>query len=91
MAVPYDTPSKTMLCVTAPTYTDPSKYEHSHLPAPALSEPTDVRIDVHAASINPIDVKKASGVLKIAIAEQYVWSNPFLPALRLWNCTSTDD
>ena len=70
------TDSDTMLCVTAPGYTDPSKYELSRLPRPAVAEPTDVRIEVHAASINPIDVKKADGALKSAVGEKYVLANP---------------
>lgn len=69
MATSNDAP--TMLCITVPTYTDPSKYELSRLPIPALSEPTDVCIEVHAASINPIDVKKASGAFKQAVGEKY--------------------
>ncbi len=60
-----------MFCITAPSYTDPSKYELSRLPVPAISEPTDARIEVYAASINPIDVKKASGALKLALKDEY--------------------
>ena len=67
-----------MLCVTASRFTDPSQYELTRLPVPAVSEPTDVRIEVHAASINPIDVKKAAGALKQAVGEKYV---PFPPSL----------
>lgn len=62
-----------MLCVTAPSYTKPSNYELSRLPIPTLAEPTDVVIKVHAASINPIDVKKASGVLKRALKDKYAY------------------
>lgn len=61
-----------MLCVTAPFYTDPSKYELTHLPVPAALEPTEVRIEVRAASTNPIDVKKASGALKLVMRDEYV-------------------
>ncbi len=60
-----------MLCVTAPTYADPSKYELIRLPVPAVSAPTDVQIEVHAASINPVDVKLASGMLKAAVKDEY--------------------
>ncbi|RMZ92629.1 hypothetical protein DV736_g132, partial [Chaetothyriales sp. CBS 134916] len=60
-----------MLCITAPRYTDPSKYELSRLPVPTLSEPTEILIEVHAASINPIDVKKASGVMKLVLRDEY--------------------
>ncbi|UNI18480.1 hypothetical protein JDV02_004747 [Purpureocillium takamizusanense] len=60
-----------MLAVTAPTYTDPSRYELSTVPRPTVTEETDVLIRVHAASINPVDVKKADGVFKIAVQEQF--------------------
>lgn len=60
-----------MLCVAAPSYTDPSRYELVRLPLPAVSTPTDVQIAIHAASINPIDVKKASGVFKVMMKDEY--------------------
>lgn len=60
----------TMLCITTNTFSAPSGYELSTLPRPSISGPTDVLIEVHAASINPIDVKKASGVLKMALSEE---------------------
>lgn len=60
-----------MLCVTAPSFTVPSNYELSDLPVPAITEPTDVCIEVHAASINPVDVKKASGVFKRVLKDEY--------------------
>lgn len=58
-----------MLSITTPTYSDPSKYELTDIPQPTITDPLDVIIKVHAASINPIDVKKASGALKLAIPE----------------------
>ena len=58
-----------MLSVTAPTYTDPSRYELSTVPRPTITEKTDVIIQVHAASVNPVDVKKADGVFKMAVKE----------------------
>jgi NADPH:quinone reductase-like Zn-dependent oxidoreductase len=58
-----------MLSVTAPTYTDPSRYELSKLPRPTVANKTDVVIKVYAASINPVDVKKAAGVFKLAVKE----------------------
>jgi NADPH:quinone reductase-like Zn-dependent oxidoreductase len=51
-----------MLSVTAPAYTDPSKYELSTVLCPHATEEKDVVIRVHAASVNPVDVKKAGGV-----------------------------
>jgi len=60
-----------MLSVTAPAYTDPSRYELSKLPRPAVANKTDVVIKVYAASINPVDVKKAAGVFKLAVKETF--------------------
>jgi NADPH:quinone reductase-like Zn-dependent oxidoreductase len=59
-----------MLSITAPAYTSPSGYELSTVPRPTITEDTDVLIKVHAASINPVDVKKAAGVFKMAIKEE---------------------
>jgi NADPH:quinone reductase-like Zn-dependent oxidoreductase len=58
-----------MLSVTAPAYTDPSKYELSTVLCPHVTEEKDVVIRVHAASVNPVDVKKAGGVFKMAVKE----------------------
>jgi len=69
--------SSDMLSISIPSFADPSKYQLSKFPRPAVSEPTDVVIQVHAASINPIDVKKASGVFKAGLPEEYVTSPPF--------------
>ncbi|KAI1031119.1 hypothetical protein LB504_000077 [Fusarium proliferatum] len=59
-----------MLSVTAPAYTSPSGYELLIVPKPTITEDNDVLIKVHAASINPVDVKKAAGVFKMAIKEE---------------------
>jgi NADPH:quinone reductase-like Zn-dependent oxidoreductase len=48
-------------------YCKPDDYQILSLPIPKVSAPDDVLIKVHAASINPIDVKIASGVAK------FVW------------------
>jgi NADPH:quinone reductase-like Zn-dependent oxidoreductase len=58
-----------MLSITAPTYTDPSRYELSNVPRPTVREKTDVIIRVFASSVNPVDVKKAGGVFKAAVKE----------------------
>ena len=58
-----------MLSVNILAYSSPSEYQVSELPKPELSDPNDVLIKVHAAGINPIDVKKASGVLKLALKD----------------------
>ncbi|KAK4496313.1 hypothetical protein PRZ48_012293 [Zasmidium cellare] len=55
-----------MLAITSPTYGDPSRYELSEVPEPKVTEPDEVLIRVHAASINPVDVKIASGAFKAA-------------------------
>ncbi|KAG4277383.1 hypothetical protein FPRO04_14119 [Fusarium proliferatum] len=60
-----------MLSITAPTYTSPGGYELATLPKPILTGDSDVLIKVHAASINPVDVKKAAGVFKMAIKEEF--------------------
>jgi NADPH:quinone reductase-like Zn-dependent oxidoreductase len=65
-----------MLCVAISDYAEPSAYEMHKLTIPPLVEPTDVQIKVHAASINPIDLKKASGVFKSAFSDQHVDSSP---------------
>lgn len=59
-----------MLAVTTAAYADPSGYELTSIPRPSISEDTDVLIRIHAASINPVDVKKAAGVFKSAVQEQ---------------------
>ncbi|OAL23820.1 hypothetical protein AYO22_06139 [Fonsecaea multimorphosa] len=63
--------ASSMICVTAPSYTDPSGYQLSELPRPTITEPTDVVIRVHAASINPVDVKKAAGILRFAVKDEF--------------------
>ncbi|CEJ93265.1 hypothetical protein VHEMI08870 [[Torrubiella] hemipterigena] len=50
--------------VTVDAYGEPSTYKLTNITKPALADPTDVLIKVHGASINPIDVKKASGIMK---------------------------
>lgn len=59
-----------MLSLNTPTYSPPSGYQLSELPKPVLEDSNDVIINVHAASINPIDVKKASGILKKGIKDE---------------------
>ncbi|KAF4332058.1 alcohol dehydrogenase [Fusarium beomiforme] len=60
-----------MLSITVPGYTSPSGYELSNVLRPTITEDTEVLIKVHAASINPVDVKKAAGVFKMSIKEQF--------------------
>ena len=63
-----------MLSIATPAYSDPSRYELVNLPQPTVSEPTDVVIQVHAASVNPVDVKLAAGMLKFAVLDEYAIS-----------------
>ncbi|EZF78754.1 hypothetical protein H105_00207 [Trichophyton soudanense CBS 452.61] len=60
-----------MLSLNTPTYSAPSGYQLSELPKPVLEDSNDVIIRVHAASINPIDVKKANGMLKMAMTDEF--------------------
>ncbi|KGQ06466.1 Reticulon-4-interacting protein 1 [Beauveria bassiana D1-5] len=60
-----------MLAITAPKYTKPDGYERTEVAKPAVAQPTDVLIRVHAASINPIDVKKAEGLMKMAVHDTF--------------------
>ena len=64
-----------MLSINIPSYSDPSGYILSELPAPEITDSKDVLIKVHAASVNPVDLKKAEGVLKAALKDTYVRSS----------------
>lgn len=58
-----------MLSLNISSYSKPSEYQVSDLPMPQLDAPGDVIVRVHAASINPIDVKRADGALKLAVKD----------------------
>jgi NADPH:quinone reductase-like Zn-dependent oxidoreductase len=45
-------------------YGQPAVYQKISLKTPAITQPNEVLIKVHATSINPIDVKMASGAAK---------------------------
>jgi NADPH:quinone reductase-like Zn-dependent oxidoreductase len=60
-----------MQALNTPSYGPPSGYQISELPKPELENADYVIIKVHAASINPIDVKKASGMLKLAMKDSF--------------------
>lgn len=60
-----------MLSLNVPSYSDPSGYILSDLPKPEITDSKDVVIKVHAASVNPVDVKKADGVLKMALKDTF--------------------
>lgn len=59
-----------MLAVTIPSFGAPETYELTDQPTPTVTQPTDIVIKVHAASVNPIDLKKANGVFKLAVKEE---------------------
>ena len=60
-------PTMRALAITA--YTTPNKYVIADLPVPAEEGNDSVLIKVYAASINPIDVKKAVGMMKMMKSE----------------------
>lgn len=61
-----------MLSLNIPSYSPPPGYRLSELPKPEMVNSEDVILRVHAASINPINVKKANGSLKLALTESYI-------------------
>lgn len=60
----------TMQSVGITGFSDPSGYKLLSLPKPEVSDPKDVVVQVHAASINPIDVKKAAGAMKMVLKDK---------------------
>jgi NADPH:quinone reductase-like Zn-dependent oxidoreductase len=54
-----------MRAIALAAYGKPSQYDIATLPTPQITRDDEVLIKVHAASINPIDVKLASGVAKM--------------------------
>lgn len=68
--------SSTMHSITIPKYSTPANYDLTQLPPPTITDPKDILIRVHAASINPIDVKKASGVSKAVLKDKYHRPHP---------------
>ena len=69
-----------MRSLAIPRYSTPDKYEVVDLPSPTISSPDQVQIKVHAASINPVDVKFASGIAKLfdaakSVVENSIWLN----------------
>ncbi|KAK6506618.1 hypothetical protein TWF481_005075 [Arthrobotrys musiformis] len=61
----------TMRSFFLPTgYGKPSTYKLGQLPKPAVSAPDNVLIKVHAASLNPIDMRYAEGTMKLMFPPQ---------------------
>ncbi|KAI9162867.1 NADPH-dependent alkenal/one oxidoreductase, chloroplastic [Paramyrothecium foliicola] len=52
-------------------YGPPSTYESISIATPTLGSPDDILIKVHAASINPVDVKFAAGMIKAIHSAQF--------------------
>ena len=50
-----------MRAVALSNYCKPTEYDVATLPVPEITKPDELLIRVYAASINPIDVKMASG------------------------------
>ena len=67
-------------------HTTPDQYELGEVPSLVVESPTDILIKVHAASINPIDVKKASGVTKLVLKDRCDSSGR--PAYNRSNCSA---
>ncbi|RDW94299.1 hypothetical protein BP5796_00062 [Coleophoma crateriformis] len=55
---------KSMQAIALTQYSKPSDYDFATLPTPEIQDPTEVLIKVYAASVNPVDVKMASGIAK---------------------------
>jgi NADPH:quinone reductase-like Zn-dependent oxidoreductase len=58
-----------MLSIGINSHGKPSEYQLLDFPQPEITEPTDVLIKVHAASVNPVDLKKADGIFKMALKD----------------------
>lgn len=60
----------TMRQLVYPTYTSPDKFKFRTIAKPEISGPTEVIVKVYAASVNPVDVKRASGMMKFVIFDK---------------------
>ncbi|KAJ6265057.1 Zeta-crystallin [Drechslerella dactyloides] len=71
MVLPHSIKQPMMRSFFLPTgYGQPSTYKLGELPKPAVSNPDDVLIKVHAASLNPIDMRYAEGTMKWILPAQ---------------------
>lgn len=61
-----------MRSLAVSSYTTPDHYEVMDLPKPSIASPEEVLIKVHAASINPVDVKLAGGLAKLVQSASFV-------------------
>ncbi|KAJ6003079.1 hypothetical protein N7451_005626 [Penicillium sp. IBT 35674x] len=60
-----------MLSINIPKHATPDQYELGEVPSLTVERPTDILIKVHAASVNPIDVKKAAGATKAVLKDSF--------------------
>jgi len=60
----------TMRSLATRKYGKPNGYEVLDLPIPQIRAPDEVLIKVSAASLNPIDIGLATGIMK------WVWPSP---------------
>ncbi|KAJ0417400.1 chaperonin 10-like protein [Aspergillus carlsbadensis] len=60
-----------MLSIGITSHAKPSEYQLLEFPRPEITDPTDVLIKVHAASVNPVDLKKADGIFKMALKDSF--------------------
>ncbi|KAI8325143.1 GroES-like protein [Martensiomyces pterosporus] len=64
--------NQTYKAAIASKYTNqPSGFTIADLPRPGLTTATQVEVEVHAASLNPIDFKRAEGMLSIPLPEPF--------------------
>ncbi|OBT75009.1 hypothetical protein VF21_06327 [Pseudogymnoascus sp. 05NY08] len=56
----------TMRALAIPSFGKPSSYGLANVPTPQITQTDEVLIKIHAAGVNPIDVKVAEGALKLA-------------------------
>jgi NADPH:quinone reductase-like Zn-dependent oxidoreductase len=63
-------PSSKMLSLCISSYSKPSGYGLAQFAKPVIEADNEVVIKVHAASINPVDAKKAGGMMKMAVKDR---------------------
>lgn len=61
-----------MRAIVLSHYCTPDSYSIATIAVPQISNPSELLIRVHAASVNPIDVKMANGLMKMMYKAPYV-------------------
>jgi NADPH:quinone reductase-like Zn-dependent oxidoreductase len=77
-----------MRAVALSNYCKPSEYQVATLPTPHISKPDELLIRVRAASVNPVDVKMASGLGKLVGKATY--SSSSYPFIHIADCTASN-